>query len=151
MQFCPNRIALDLSTIATGWAYGSGPKPSHFGTIIPPKECKTLAARLVHMTDSVEKMTIAVVSTEVVIEEFNFLRGMPAIRALAGLRGAVLYALTKRDCVVKFANRPEFLKKLGMRGNAKKDEVLRWAALHGFAVKNDNEADAIAVYLGASL
>ena len=144
------RLALDLSTTATGYAIGSEGRPFAFGTIIPPKACKTLGPRLVHIVEALVELRERHSCTEVVIEEFNYLRGMPAIRALAGLRGAVLYEFSRADCVVKFANRPVFLKALGMPGNAKKDAVMRWAAAHGFVVRNDNEADAIAVYMGAA-
>lgn len=143
------RLALDLSTVATGWAFGDGPHPLRYGTIAPPKKLD-LAKRLVFVADAFYDLVDAHDPEEVVIEELHYLRGMPVVRALAGLRGVILYEATRCGLPVRFTVQGSNYKAVGLPGNAKKEQVLAHIRALGFGVANDNEADAVCVYKGGN-
>ena len=144
------RLAFDLSTVATGWAVGHAKRPTLVGTITPPKAYE-LADRLVYIADAFQALVHAHEPDEVVIEELRSMRGAKTVRALAGLRGCVLMEATRFGLPVRFITQGTSYNAVGLSGNSKKPQVVKALKAKGYIVHNDNEADAITVYVGAQL
>jgi len=148
-------LALDLSSVATGWAIGEPGKPEKWGTILRPKDKKGWgeAEMLDYFCEEIAWLVYTYKIEFAVGEQLNVSRNMQTTRILAGLRGAVIRELWSHwelDMVLfepqtyrKAAKVP--LEGLGSPKGKKARIMAREAKMLktlGIEVEDDNQADA---------
>ena len=154
-------LALDLSTTCTGWAVGESEslRPKTYGHIKPkaqlfrPSRIEQTVAEVMNIArmESVEK---------VVAEDINAGQGgtssFQTALALAELRGALQLDLWRwRGLTLELANLSTIKSKLAvarqlqMKGTPKKEHVRQLLRRLNYHPENDDESDAIAVWLYA--
>jgi Holliday junction resolvasome RuvABC endonuclease subunit len=83
---------------------------------------------------------------DTVVYERPFARGLDATRSLWGMAGVVEAVATRHDCGV-LDILPTTIKKWATgSGNAKKEDMILWAAAQGFNGLDEHAADALALY-----
>lgn len=142
-------LALDLSLSSSGWAVGSPGGRMAFGTITTsPKD--TLAARYEQIWEAVFEKATLYEADWVAVEGLHVVRNVATTTKLAGLIGAVRLGFYQERKLDLLDFRPsEVRKAIGLKGNAKKEQVIAAVEALGYKPANDDEADAIATLLAA--
>jgi Holliday junction resolvasome RuvABC endonuclease subunit len=153
-------IALDLSSVSTGYCIGDLKKMNIVETGLIQPVSTLLSERFRETIDSIFKLFEKHKCDFVVAEELTFFKNARTVLALAGLRGALSYAVKKEyNLEVIFLTVGEIRKVLNVK--KLKDEDIKEATRKvvenithrelkkGSGKKGYDESDAIAVYLGA--
>jgi crossover junction endodeoxyribonuclease RuvC len=141
-------IALDLAT-ATGWAVGMPEAEPRFGTFTLPSTGDDIGRFLVKFEDWLNDM-ITVEGPGLVVFEAPILRrggGNPVVaRKLMGLANCVETICYRRDVRCRQAHLATVKKSFAGSGRAEKSDMIAMARRWGWAVRNDNEADALGLW-----
>lgn len=139
-------LALDVSTISTGYALYVGDKLTKYGFVKPTG--KDWLVRVRKMTDKVAELDKEYSIDTVVIEDTFFLKNIKTVKKLCLAQGILLGQLPKANLIQVFPN--TWKKHFGLgKGKATRDEqkqtsisVAETMFLIGHGI-NDDEADAI--------
>lgn len=153
-------LSLDVSSSCTGYSIGTlGQKPEMVGTIKPAGHHKTLADRIVYITNEVIVLCKEHSPEIVVIEKLSHMRSANTVRALAGVIGAITYAIKHHfHMEVNFIDVTRARVVLGVdmskEGTKKGDDHLKIRSMAkvrslGIQVSNFDEADAVIMHLAA--
>lgn len=148
-------LTLDLSTTQSGYCVGLPGRRPRWGVFRPgnlPKD-----DRVAYMAASIVQLCKATGVRQVVAEQVSVGAGMRAnfssSVALAECHGAVRYALRPLGLSMATFNLATARAQLGIRvalgikGNPKKEDVIRWLTSQGYPTANGDEADALAIWL----
>ena len=141
-------LALDLSTTSTGYCIGKAgaDKPKTIGTITPDRRW-ALEKRIAFIVGEILILMRSEAIGAVYCEALFYMRGAQAVRAIFMLHGAVAYELFNLAKPCFYINQMSAKKSLGLKGNCKKFEVFNEIVARGIKVKNEDESDAVAVFL----
>jgi hypothetical protein len=157
-------LALDISTAQTGYCCGVPTGRPRFG-VFTPKASLDRIQRIHFMACSVANAVKAIGADQVVAEGVNVgsytdkkgnkgKGNLMSALALAEAHGAIKNELWRvfkiRMATLNMSNARSVLgirKELGIEGNPKKADVLRWLRAQGYPVVNDDEADALVIWL----
>lgn len=144
-------LALDLAT-ATGWACGAPGDNPRFGTKRMPQTGDEIGRFLVHFEDWLNDF-LTVESPRLVVFEAPILRRGPSnpvvARKLMGLANCTETICYRRDIICRQAHLATVKKSFAGSGRADKAEMILAARRWGWDVENDNEADALGLWVEA--
>lgn len=146
----PTILALDLSSTNTGYCVGHlFNRVVAYGSIKPATR-EHVGALFQSIIDQVVEVYKQYNCSFIVVEELNYFRNANTTRLLAGLRGAVVYAIWQMyQLEIIFVSPPEIKKWVGLSGNADKIAVQKLVVQLGFKPNNFDESDAISIFLAA--
>jgi hypothetical protein len=161
-------LALDLSTRRTGWCLQRKGKPIEWGSFDPGDF--EVGIRTYYMAEKISRLAkwlaedAADPLEHVVAEDIGLFQGsardkkqnLSTLIVLAELRGAVAFEV-RRVAGIGVAFLPlstvratlKIREELGLKGAPKKQHVQQWLERKGYKTGNDDEADAVAVFLAA--
>lgn len=138
-------LALDLST-HTGWAAGPlGGRPS-FGTHHLPKTGDDIGRMLVAYEDWLRAMVADVRPTHVFFEAPILSQRTMTARKLMGLASETERLCHRLGLPVREVNLMTVKKRFTGSGRAEKARMIEEARRRGWDVKDDNQADALAIW-----
>ena len=144
-------LALDLSS-RTGWACGEHHAAPRFGTLALPKTDEDIGRFVAAFDDWLGSMLIVEAPDEVVFEAPLMLGGSRGItnitttRKLMALASHTEFAAYKAGVRCMEVNVQKVKKFFAGTGAAKKPDMVRAAKGYGFAVTDDNQADAFGAW-----
>lgn len=142
-------LSLDLAT-STGWACGKPDDEPRFGTFKLPSTGEDIGRFLVKFEDWLNDM-ITVEAPGLVVFEAPILRrggGNPVVaRKLMGLANSVETICYRRDVRCRQAHLATVKKSFTGSGRAEKADMIAMARRWGWGVRNDNEADALGLWV----
>lgn len=144
-------LALDLAT-TTGWACGAPEADPRFGTLRLPSTGDEIGRFLAIFEDWLLDFLTVETPALVVFEAPILTRGntSPVVaRKLMGLANATETVCYRRETRCEQANLMTVKKAFAGHGRAEKHEMVAAARARGWEVRNDNEADATAVWFCA--
>jgi crossover junction endodeoxyribonuclease RuvC len=141
-------LALDLAK-ATGWAAGKPCSPPVYGTI---RLDGSDAVRFIHLARTVQRLIVEHDVTDVVLEA-PFIGGklqQSALMPLFGYRAAAMIGAMAKGIEPTSAEasrvRKHFIGAGGLKRQAVKAAVIEKCRWRGWSPRNDNEADALALW-----
>lgn len=141
-------FALDLSTVATGWALFDGESLQKYNVIKPDSDLSE-SEKYFYITQSVATLLRLYKPTDLAIEDTFYSKDPTVLKKLNRIAGQIMfiwYTLSKKDPVFYMASSAR--KATGISGIAKKPEIVeavnKMFKLRG-RLKDHNMADAIVV------
>lgn len=151
----PKILALDLSVARTGFALAApDEQPLRFGSYPLPSTGSDIG-KLIARYDEWLRMKIAGENIALIVFEAPIIRpgktDINTARKLLNLAGHTEFVAFSLDIRCAEQHIGTNKKLFTGRGNADKDDMVRMARLYGWDVKNHDEADACALWMGAVL
>ncbi|MEE7478447.1 hypothetical protein [Methylobacterium hispanicum] len=147
-------LGLDLSVARTGWALAAPNEPLRFGSYPLPSTGEDIGKLLVAF-DEWLKIKIAGEDIAVVVFEAPILRQgrthITTARKLMNLAGHVEFICSQLGIRCAEQNISTNKKDFTGNGHAEKQDMILMARRYGWDVKNSDEADACALWMGAVL
>ena len=141
-------FALDISTIATGWAIFDGTSLQKYNVIKPDSEFSE-SEKYFYITQSVATLLRLYKPTDLAIEDTFYSKDPTVLKKLNRLAGQIMYiwyTLSKKDPVFYMASSARKTAEIDVRGTKKEitEAVNKKFGLRG-RLKDHNMADAILV------
>ena len=161
-------LALDISTVQTGYCVGAVNKKPRWG-VFRPQGALSRTERIAFMAASVAQLVKSLHVRQVVAEQLSVTSykradgtkggaNFKSAEALAECRGVIKHELRRFLLPMTDVNLQSARSKLGIRermgiekGGVKKADVIQWLRNNGVPVDNGDEADAIVVWMAVSL
>ena len=144
-------LALDLST-HTGWAVGEHVDQPRFGTFHLPKTGDDIGTFVAAFDDwlcsmiAVEGLDELVFEAPLMIGGANAKTNITTVRKLMALASHTEFVCHRQGVMCREANLATVKKFFAGSGRAQKPDMIRSAQRYGFAVKDDNQADALGAW-----
>jgi Holliday junction resolvasome RuvABC endonuclease subunit len=139
-------LALDLGT-TTGWACGEAKAPAHGTWDLKPSRYDGGGMRFVKFRNRIHELHIAMKFDLVFYEEVRRHAGTDAAHVYGGLLGQLTEWCERNFIPYQGVPVGVIKKYMTGKGNAGKAAMVAAVQAQGYVVKDDNEADALALFL----